>query len=157
MKNKRTLVISGLALIFGLNLAGASVLFLSSSDPLPWENKFPSQCATPVLSLQYQNNDKNQPKVVSVTLTGDFSKCVGSQVLVTTFKAGHAYSYAVAEVVPNQGPIALRFEKQLGVGEFYQKFPMIYQHRLVSSGPLAPPTTSIAVEDVQVTFSWSWN
>ena len=157
MNRKRLIVYVLMGSIFLVNLAGASWIAVTGSDREPFEKKYPGQCAYPVVSVVYEDPTKPNPKVIEVDLTGDFSKCVGSQVLVTTYKTGNVYSYSVAEIMPNQGTIKLSFIKQGGGGDLYQKFPLIITHRLVSSGPLAPPTTSINPAEIQVVFSDTWN
>jgi hypothetical protein len=154
--NKKRLSIYGLmASIFILNLAGASWIAVTGSDREPFEKTFPGQCAYPVVSVVYDHPTKPNPKVIEVDLTGDFSACVGSQVLVTTYKTGHVHSYAVAEILENQGVIEISFEKH--GGDFYQKFPRVVNHRLVSHGPTAPSSNSIDPAEIQVVFAWTWN
>lgn len=157
MSKRRSAAYLGLGFVFVLNLAGASWLALAGSDPQPWEKSFPGQCAHPTVSVVYEYPKKPKPKVIEVDLTGDFSACVGSQVLVTTYKTGNIYSYSVAEITETTTSIKLLFIKHGGLGDFYQKFPLIVNYRLVPTGPLAPPTTSIGVSDIQVVFAWTWN
>lgn len=157
MNKKRLSLYVFMASIFLLNLAGASWIAVTGSDRAPFEQTYPGQCAYPVVSVVYEDPTKPNPKVIEVDLTGDFSDCVGSQVLVTTYKTGNVYSYSVADILPNQATIQLHFIKQGGGGDLYQKFPLVTNHRLVTHGPLAPPTTSINPAEIQVTFAWTWN
>jgi hypothetical protein len=155
MNKKRLSLYVLMALIFLVNLAGASWIAVTGSDRAPFEQTYPGQCAYPIVSVVYDDPTKPNPKVIEVDLTGDFSECVGSQVLVTTYKTGHVHSYAVAEILENQGVIELSFEKH--GGDFYQKFPLVVNHRLVSDGPTAPSSNSIDPAEIQVVFAWTWN
>ena len=155
MNQKRLIVYVLMGSIFIVNLVGASLIAVTGSDRAPFEQTYPGQCAYPVVSVAYEDPTKPNPKVIEVDLTGDFSKCVGSQVLVTTYKTGHVHSYAVAEILQNQGVIELSFVKH--GGDFYQKFPLIVNHRLVSDGPNAPSSDSIDSAEIQVVFSDTWN
>ena len=155
MKKHRLFIYVALASILIIDLAAASLINLSTSDHGPFEQVFPGQCAHPVVSVVYEDPTKHNPKVIEVDLTGDFSNCVGAQVLVTTYKTGHIHSYAVADIVQNQGTIQLSFVKH--GGDFYQKFPRIVNNRLVSDGPISPSSNSIDPADIQVIFAWSWS
>ena len=155
MKKRRLLLYALVASIFVINLVGASWIVLTGSDEAPFEQTFPGQCSHPTVSVVYDDPTKPNPKVTEVILTGDFSRCVGSQVLVTTYKTGHIHSYAVAEVLQSQEPIELSFVKH--GGDFYQKFPLVINHRLVSDGPTSPSSVSIDPADIEVIFAWEWN
>jgi len=154
MKKYRNGFYLAIAALFALNLAGASWIALIGSDQSPFEMTFAGQCAYPTIAVVYEDPNKPNPKVIEVDLTGDFSKCVGSQVLVTTYKTGHIHSYAVADIVAGKSKIALKFDNY--AGDFYQKFPLISAGRLVPDGPQAPPNPSIDAADIQVTFAWNW-
>jgi len=155
MKGRTFPVYAVIASALTLNLAAASWISLHNSDSSPWERTFPGQCAYPSVSVIYDNPGAKNPKVIEVDLTGDFSNCIGSQVLVTTYKTGHIHSYAVADIIDNQGIIQLSFIKH--GGDFYQKFPLVINSRLVSSGPVSPSSNSIDPNDIQVTFAWTWS
>ncbi len=155
MNTRRAYLYLVLALIFVFNLAAASIIHLVNSDEEPWEKNFPGQCAHPVVSVVYENPNVSNPKVIEVDLAGDFSNCVGSQVLVTTYKTGKVYSYGVAEVSANQTQIQISFIKH--GGEFYQKFPAVVNNRLVSQGPTAPSSNSIDPAQITTVFAWTWN
>lgn len=146
-----------LAAVFVTNLVSASQIALTNSDRSPFEKRHPAQCASPLVSVVFDDPNKTNPKVIEVVLTGDFSACVGSQVLVTTYKTGNIHSYAVAEIYAHTRSIALSFEKKDASGDFRQKFPRVVNQRLVSDGPLAPPNPSIDPSEIQVTFAWSWS
>jgi hypothetical protein len=146
-----------LASIFIVNLVGASRIALTDSDRSPFEQRFAAQCAKPEVSVVFDDATKPNPKVIEVVLTGDFSACKGSQVLVSAYKTGHIHSYAVAEISSTTQTISLRFDKKVGTGDFYQKFPQVVAGRLVSDGPLAPSNPSIDPSEIQVTFAWSWS
>ncbi|MEO0024906.1 MAG: hypothetical protein RL196_1347 [Actinomycetota bacterium] len=154
MNKQRFFIYFTLGLILIINLASASIINTSSSDNGPFEQVFAGQCASPTVSLVYEDPTKHNPKVIEVDLTGDFSACVGSQVLVTLYKTGHVYAYGVADIVANQGPIQLFFQKKQG--DFYENFPQIVNGRLVSSGQTRPSSDSIDPAEIVVVFAWSW-
>lgn len=156
MRRARTALIALLAVIFFANTAGASLLTLAGSDQQPWEKTFSTICAEPQISLVTETSHGSGTKTVAVTLTGDFSQCIGSQALVTVTKSGHSSSYAVAEITDNLTSITLHFAKLNNDGDFRQNFPLIVNGRLVSSGAMTPPETGIVVNDIQVVFAWSW-
>jgi hypothetical protein len=139
--------------LFLTNMAGASWLALTGSDSVPFQQSFAAQCAKPQISLKF---DKTGNKVVEVVLTGDFSNCLGAQVLVTTYKTGKVYSYGVKTVTSSSSSISFDFEKQGGLGDFRQKFPLVVDHLLVPQGPLAPPTGSLDISQMEVVFAWEW-
>lgn len=153
----RLLILLGGVALFGTYLAGTSIISMAESDRQPVEKKFYTNCAKPTLSLELDDPTKPQPKTTAVVLQGDFSACIGSQLLVTTYKEGNIYSYAVYDIVQNVSLIKLHFAKETLDGDFRQQFPEIQNARLTPKGPFAPATTSIAVEDVQVTFASVWN
>ena len=146
-----------LAAVFVTNLVSASQIALTHSDRRPFEKRHPAQCARPDVGVVLDNPNASNPKAVEIRLEADFSACVGSQVLVTTYKTGHVYSYGVADITRETHTISISFDKKTGLGSFYQKFPLVQSGRLVPTGPLAPPTSSIDPSEIQVTFAWSWS
>ena len=155
MTRRQLGIYSMIAAIFLLNLAGASLITVAGSDQEPFEKTFPGQCASPIVSVVYEDPKKPNPKVVEVHLEGDFSNCVGAQVLVTTYKNRHVHGYAVAEILDFQGKIQLSLKKN--GGDFYQKFPNIIADRLVSNGPTSPSSDSIDPANIEVVFAWAWS
>lgn len=144
-------------LLFGLNVAGASWLSLTGSDTQPYEANFPAQCATPTVSFVYEVDSKKDKKVTEIRLSGDFSNCIGSQVLVAVHKSDQSWNYAVKDITTAASSISLFFEKQDGTGDFRQRFPDVINQRLVPVGPLAPPANGLDEAGTKVTFSWSWS
>ena len=155
MNRQRVVLYVVLTFVLVLNVAAASLINLSGSDRGPYQESFPGQCAKPTVSVVYEQPDKPNAKVVEIDLTGDFSKCIGAQVLVTTFKTGHIHSYAVFDITSAQSTIQLSFVKK--GGDFYQKFPGVVNGRLVSDGPLSPSSNSIDPSEISVLFAWSWS
>jgi hypothetical protein len=154
MKKYRIFIYVALVSILIIDIVAASLINLSTSDHGPFEQVFPGECAHPVVSVLYEDPTKPNPKVIEVDLTGDFSNCVGSQVLVTTYKTGHIHRYAVADIAENQATIQLSFLNH--GGDFHQKFPLVVNNRLVSDGPIAPSSDSIDPAEISVIFAWSW-
>lgn len=153
MSSRQILFVVMFGVLFLVNMAGASWLALTGSDRAPFEQRFSGQCADPTISL---NLDKTGNKVVEVILTGDFSDCLGSQLLVTTYKTGNVHSYAVKDVTSLTPTISLHFKVHDEQGDFRQKFPLVIENRLVPQGPLAPPTGSLDPSEMQVVFAWTW-
>ena len=143
----------GLVLVASLCIVGASVISLIGSDPQPYESRSSTQCAKPEIAVVL--NDKGN-KVTAITLTGDFSKCLGQQMLVTVFQGGNAYSYAVYDFTSNPPWVTLSFDSGQGSGDFKLKFPNVVSGRLVPYGPSTPPKKDISLNDIQVTFSGTW-
>lgn len=157
MRGRQGLFALIVLVLFGLNVAGASWLSLSGSDSQPYEKTYPASCANPEISVVYENDEKKQPKITEIVLTGDFSSCVGSQLLVAVHKSDQSYNYAVKDIDQNVSSISIFFEKQDGTGDIHQRFPKVIGERLVPTGPLAPPTTQIDVPGTKVSFAWSWS
>lgn len=156
MKSRQSLFALAVISLFGLNIAGASWLSLTGSDSEPFEMNYPAKCANPDLTVVYDQEDKKERKITAIVLSGDFSACLGSQLLVSVHKVDQSYNYAVKDIEENVSSISLFFEKQ-GTGDFHKRFPEVVNQRLVPSGPLAPPTSHLDIVGTKVSFSWSWS
>ena len=152
----RSVTALGLVLIASLCIVGASVISLLGSDPQPYESRSSTQCAKPVVRTNYGTDGNGSAKVFSITFTGDFSKCLGQQMLVTLFQGGNAYSYAVYNFTSSPPWVTLSFDSGQGYGDFKQKFPHVVSGRLVPYGPATPAQKEVPLKDIQVTFSSIW-
>ena len=155
---KRTWMSLLLALIIFVNLVGASILGLVGSDATPWEHRYRTQCAQPKITEDIDNNDHgNAYKVRAIILTGDFSACIGQQMLVSVSKNGNKSSYAVYNCDSAIETVTLTFDSGQGAGDFKQKFPLIQHSRLVPQDPASPAPNDVNLSDIQVSFASSWS
>ena len=138
--------------LFGLNLASASSLLLTGSDPEPFEKDYTGHCQVPTtLTIDPVG------KVDWIKVHGDFSTCVGAQMLVMVAKNGNKINFAVETIAAGATELTFAFNSGGATAQFKQKFPDVVSGHLVPAGPLAPPLNTVTPADVTVEISDLWS
>ena len=129
---------AALAAVFGLTVAGASVLNLAGSDRAPGEGTTEAACAgnltiqSPVKAAGVHKN-----KVVNVYVTGDMTACEGESIKVEVGVANNTTAYATRVIGANVTELIFTFDQQ--TGDFTDTAPTVVDGQLVDSGAKVAP------------------
>ena len=136
--NKRLLIaLAALAAVFGISVAGASVLNLSGSDRAPGSGTTEAACAGDlVVQAPVKQGGTNNNKIVNVYVKGDFTTCEGQTIRIETDLNGiPAYAFRIIEKDLTQ----LTFFFDAKTGDFTDTSPTVVDGQLVAAGKLVGP------------------
>lgn len=136
--NKRLLIaLAALAAVFGISVAGASVLNLSGSDRAPGSGTTEAACAGNLtIQAPVKQGGPDNKKIVNVYVKGDMTACEGQTIrLEADLKGIPAYAFRII----GKDVKELTFVFDAREGDFKDTTPSVVDGQLVSEGrPVAP-------------------
>lgn len=153
--NKRLMIaIVALASIFGLAVAGASVLNLAGSDRAPGAGSTEANCAgTLVVQTPVKQGGPNNKRIVNVTVSGDMTACEGETIRVEADING-VPAYAIKTIGAGISLITFTFDAV--TGDFTDTAPTVVDGQLVEAGSPVAPAKAVDFGTVDVLIADSF-
>lgn len=136
--NKRVLIaLAALAAVFGIAVAGASVLNLSGSDRAPGAGTTEAACAGNLtIQAPVKQGGTNNKKIVNVYVKGDMTACEGQTIRLEADLNGTP-AYAIRTLEKDVKELTFTFDER--EGDFRDTAPSVVDGQLVAEGrPVAP-------------------
>ena len=137
--NKRLIIaIAALAAVFGIAVAGASVLNLSGSDRAPGAGTTEAACAgNLIIQHPVQNGGHDNNRVVHLYVSGDMTACEGETIRIEVDLSDGAHAYASQVIGSNVNALTFTFDQQ--TGDFTDTEPTVQNGGLVNVGAKVQP------------------
>ena len=136
--NKRLLIaLAALAAVFGIAVAGASVLNLSGSDKAPGAGTTEAACAGNLtIQVPVKEGGPNNKKIVNVYVKGDMTSCEGQTIRLEADLSGTP-AYAIRRLEADVKELTFVFDAR--EGDFRDTAPSVVDGQLVAEGkPVSP-------------------
>jgi hypothetical protein len=136
--NKRLIIaIAALAGVFGIAIAGASVLNLSGSDRAPGAGTTDANCAgNLVIQAPVKEGGPNNKRIVNVYVKGDMTACEGETIRLEADVDGSPV-YAIRTIGVDSNEEVFTFNTT--TGDFTNAAPTVVDGQLVQAGTLVGP------------------
>ena len=136
--NKRLIIaMAALAAVFGIAVAGASVLNLAGSDRAPGAGTTDANCAgNLVIQTPVKQGGPNNKRIVNVYVKGDMTACEGETIRLEADINGSPV-YAIRTI--GVGVESLVFTFDASTGDFTDTAPTVVDNQLVEAGTKVAP------------------
>jgi hypothetical protein len=136
--NKRLIIaMAALAAVFGIAVAGASVLNLAGSDRAPGAGTTDANCAgNLVIQAPVKQGGPNNKRIVNVYVKGDMTACEGETIRLEVDINGSPV-YAIRTI--GVGVESLTFTFNASTGDFTDTAPTVVDNQLVEAGTKVAP------------------
>ncbi len=136
--NKRLIIaIAALAAVFGIAVAGASVLNLSGSDRAPGAGTTDANCAgSLVIQAPVKQGGPNNKRIVNVYVKGDMTACEGETIRLEADINGSPV-FAIRTIGADSNEEVFTFNSSNG--DFTNAAPTVVDNQLVQAGTKVAP------------------